>query len=78
MLLISVDTNKAEVADAALHVGATIVNDVSALRLDPMMARVVKTNDCAVILMHSRGTVSEMASYEHADYDDDPVGTVVK
>ncbi|HEY4954506.1 MAG TPA: dihydropteroate synthase [Gemmatimonadaceae bacterium] len=76
-LLISVDTNKAEVAEAALHVGATMVNDVSALRLDPMMARVVKKNDCAVILMHSRGPVSEMATYEHAEYGDDPVGTIV-
>ncbi len=76
-LLISVDTNKAEVAEAALHVGATIVNDVSALRLDPMMARVVKRNDCAVILMHSRGRVSEMATYEHAEYGDDPAGTII-
>jgi len=76
-VIISVDTNKAEVAEAALHVGASIVNDVSALRLDPMMSRVVRNNDCAVILMHSRGTVSEMATYEHAEYDDDPVGTIV-
>jgi len=76
-VLISVDTNKAEVAEAALQVGASIVNDVSALRLDPMMSRVVRNNDCAVILMHSRGTVSEMATYEHAEYDDDPVGTIV-
>jgi dihydropteroate synthase len=77
-LLISVDTNKAEVAEAAIHVGATIVNDVSALRLDPMMARVLQRNDCAVILMHSRGRVSEMASYEHASYGMDPVGTIVR
>jgi dihydropteroate synthase len=77
-LIISVDTNKAEVAAAALHVGATIVNDVSALRLDPMMARVVKGNDCAVILMHSRGRVSEMATYEHAEYGDDPAGTIIR
>ena len=75
--IVSVDTNKAEVAEAALHVGASIVNDVSALRLDPMMSRVVRNNDCAVILMHSRGTVSDMATYEHAEYDDDPVGTIV-
>jgi len=76
-LLISVDTNKAEVAEAALDVGASIINDVSALRLDPMMARVVSRNDCAVILMHSRGRVSEMAGYEHATYGNDPVGGVV-
>jgi dihydropteroate synthase len=76
-LPISVDTNKAEVAEAALHLGATIVNDVSALRLDPLMARVVAKNDCAVVLMHSRGRVSEMASYEHANYPADVVGTIV-
>ncbi|MEP6905542.1 MAG: dihydropteroate synthase [Gemmatimonadales bacterium] len=75
--VISVDTNKAEVAEAALLVGASIVNDVSALRLDPLMPRVVRNSDCAVILMHSRGSVSEIASYEHAEYDDDPVGTIV-
>ncbi len=76
-LPISVDTNKAEVAAAAIDVGATIVNDVSALRLDPMMTRVVTRTDCAVILMHSRGRVAEMASYEHATYDNDPVATIV-
>jgi dihydropteroate synthase len=76
-LPISVDTNKAEVAAAALLVGATIVNDVSALRLDPLMARVVRWSDCGVILMHSRGDVPEMASYDHATYGDEPVVTIV-
>lgn len=76
-LPISVDTNKAEVAEAALQIGATIVNDVSALRLDPMMTRVVQRSDCAVILMHSRGRLSEMATYEHATYGNDPVGGIV-
>jgi len=76
-LPISVDTNKAEVAEAALHVGATMVNDVSALRLDPLMARVIAKNDCAIVLMHSRGRVSEMATYEHANYGADPVAEIV-
>jgi dihydropteroate synthase len=76
-LTISVDTNKAEVAETALHVGATMVNDVSALRLDEMMARVIAKNDCAVVLMHSRGRVSEMASYEHASYGADIVEAIV-
>jgi dihydropteroate synthase len=61
----------------AIHVGATIINDVSALRLDPMMARVIAKNDCGIVLMHSRGRVSEMATYEHANYGGDVVGTVV-
>ncbi|HVD62340.1 MAG TPA: dihydropteroate synthase [Gemmatimonadaceae bacterium] len=76
-LPISVDTNKAEVAETALHVGATMINDVSAMRLDPLMSRVVAKNDCAIVLMHSRGPVSEMASYEHANYGGDVVGTIV-
>jgi dihydropteroate synthase len=76
-LPISVDTNKAEVAETAIHVGATIINDVSALRLDPMMARVIAKNDCGIVLMHSRGRVQEMATYEHANYGSDVVGTVV-
>lgn len=76
-LPISVDTNKAEVAETALHVGATMINDVSAMRLDSMMGRVVAKNDCAIVLMHSRGRVSEMATYEHAEYGADVVGTIV-
>lgn len=51
---ISVDTDKAEVAGLALEAGASIVNDVSALRNDPgMMAQAVKAD--AVILMHRGG-----------------------
>jgi len=42
-LLVSIDTVKADVARAALDAGAAIVNDVSALRLDPAMAAVVAT-----------------------------------
>jgi dihydropteroate synthase len=76
-LPISVDTYKAEVAETALHVGATMVNDVSALRLDPLMARVVAKNDCAVTLMHSRGRAGELASYDHANYGHDVVATIV-
>jgi dihydropteroate synthase len=76
-IMISVDTNKAEVAEAALHVGANLVNDVSALRLDRMMVRVVAKNDCGVVLMHSRGSVAEMASYDHASYETDAVSEIV-
>ena len=48
--------------------GARIVNDVSGLRLDPAMASVCATTDVGVVVMHSRGGVSTMATYEHADY----------
>jgi dihydropteroate synthase len=51
---ISVDTYKAEVARQALAVGAVLVNDVWALRMDPNMARVVAEAGAAVVLMHNR------------------------
>jgi dihydropteroate synthase len=68
-LPISVDTVKADVAEAALAAGADIVNDVSGLRLDKRMADVCAKSGAGVIVMHSRGTVSDMSTYEHAHYD---------
>jgi dihydropteroate synthase len=76
-LLISVDTVKSSVARAALAAGAAAINDVSAFRLDPSMGAVVAGARAGVILMHSRGTVSDMASMDHADYGADVVGTVL-
>lgn len=52
---ISVDTQSAAVARAAIETGAEIINDISALRHDPEMARVVKSSRVPVILMHMRG-----------------------
>jgi dihydropteroate synthase len=74
---ISIDTVKSEVASAALAEGASIVNDVSGMSLDPDMPRVCAEAGCNVVLMHSRGTVGEMASYEMATYGRDPVGEVL-
>jgi dihydropteroate synthase len=74
---ISIDTVKAEVARAALSEGASIVNDVSGMSLDPKMPEVCAEAGCNVVLMHSRGTVADMASYENAVYGDDPVGEIV-
>jgi dihydropteroate synthase len=74
---ISVDTTKAVVATAALEAGASIVNDVSAFRLDAGMARVCAAAGAGVVLMHSRGDVATMATYAHATYGDDPVGEVI-
>ena len=76
-LVISIDTVKSSVARASLNAGAAVVNDVSALRLDPDMAAVVASAAAGVILMHSRGSVLEIASYEHADYAGDVVGRVI-
>ena len=57
---ISIDSSKAEVAKRALHAGAVIVNDISALRADDQMAKVVATAGCPVILMHMQGTPADM------------------
>ncbi len=76
-LLISIDTVKASVARAALDAGAAIVNDVSAFRLDPGMAAAVAAAEAGIILMHSRGSILEVASYRHADYAGDVVGGVL-
>jgi dihydropteroate synthase len=73
---LSVDTVKSTVADAVLAEGAWIVNDVSGLRLDVELGAVVARHGAGLVLMHSRGSVDRMASYELADYDGDPVGGV--
>lgn len=57
---ISIDTSKAVVAAAALKAGASIVNDVTALRGDPAMAEVVRDSGAGLILMHMRGTPQTM------------------
>ncbi len=57
---ISIDTMKAGVAREALQAGATIINDVSALRHDPLMLELVKQTDVEVIIMHMKGTPSTM------------------
>jgi dihydropteroate synthase len=67
---VSVDTVKADVAAAALDGGAVIVNDVSGFRLDPGMAAVCAAAGAGVVLMHSRGSVADMATYARADYRD--------
>jgi dihydropteroate synthase len=53
-VIISVDTYKAAVAEAALNAGAHWVNDVWGLRADPAMAEVVARFQAPVVLMHNR------------------------
>jgi dihydropteroate synthase len=53
-MLLSIDTYKASVAEAALEAGAHIVNDVWGLRADPELGAVVKRYNVPVILMHNR------------------------
>lgn len=65
---ISVDTWKAEVAEAAIAAGATIVNDISGFALDPRLAAVVARTGVSCVLMHMRGTPQTMQ--EHTQYAD--------
>lgn len=65
---ISIDTYKAAVARDALAAGATIINDISALRFDPDMAPLAVEYQAPVILMHMQGTPRDMQRQPH--YDD--------
>ncbi|HLW44554.1 MAG TPA: dihydropteroate synthase, partial [Candidatus Acidoferrales bacterium] len=56
----SVDTRRAEVAQAALAAGAEILNDVSGLRMDPRLGEVARHARAPLILMHMRGTPQTM------------------
>jgi len=67
-VLVSVDTSRARVAEAALAAGAAVVNDVSGGLADPDMARVVRDAHCPWVLMHWRGHSREMR--ELATYTD--------
>lgn len=67
-IAISIDTRKSDVARAALQAGADIVNDVSALRYDRELAKVVARSGVPVVLMHMRGEPSNMQQF--ANYDD--------
>lgn len=60
---LSIDTTKAEVARHAIHAGARIVNDISALRGDPDMAPLVARTGVTVILMHMQGEPASMQSH---------------
>ncbi len=57
---ISIDTQKAKVAEAAAAAGAEIVNDISGLRADPGIAEVARKHKLPLILMHIRGTPRTM------------------
>ena len=54
-LPVSIDTSRAEVARQALALGASMVNDVTALRRDPELVEVVAGSDAALCLMHMQG-----------------------
>lgn len=58
--LISIDTYKAKVAEAAFKAGANILNDVWALRADPELASVAGAFNVPVILMHNRSNPASL------------------
>jgi len=57
---ISIDTWKSSVADAALHAGAEIINDISGLTFDAEMGATVARHKAGLVLMHTRGKPQQM------------------
>lgn len=53
--VVSIDTSKAPVAEAAIAAGACIINDVTGLKADPGMARVAAAGKAGLVLMHMKG-----------------------
>ena len=76
-VLISIDTYKAKVADAAIQAGANIINDVWGFRADSELASVAAKHKVPVILMHNRSNPVSVevreklgGTYIGAEYDD--------
>lgn len=76
-LPISVDTYRANVAEAALAAGANWINDVWGFRMDPRIAQVAAQANCPVVLMHNRSKPKDVAQekrlggrYVGIEYDD--------
>ena len=67
-VLISIDTTKAEVAKAAIEAGAGMVNDISGLRGDKNMAKVVAEKKVPICIMHIKGTPGNMQ--DNPEYTD--------
>jgi dihydroneopterin aldolase/2-amino-4-hydroxy-6-hydroxymethyldihydropteridine diphosphokinase/dihydropteroate synthase len=69
---ISIDTYRADVAEAALAAGADIINDISAGMLDPRMFEVAAKYNAPIILNHTRGTPQTMNSFAQYTVVDRP------
>ena len=67
---VSIDTSKGAVAEAALAAGASLVNDVSAFRADPLMAGLVADSGAECCLMHMLGSPRTMQRAGGPQYDD--------
>jgi dihydropteroate synthase len=57
---ISIDTTKSEVANQALEIGASIINDISAMEFDKSMVDIALKFDCPIVLMHMKGIPKNM------------------
>lgn len=76
-MILSVDTSKAEVAEACLQAGADWINDIWGLMADPRLAQVIAAHQAVVVLMHNRSrsqAVRDLGglgrSYAGASYGD--------
>jgi len=65
---ISIDTRKAEVAQAAIAAGAGLINDVAAFTYDPALSELAASTDTPVCLMHAQGVPKTMQ--DAPDYAD--------
>ncbi len=72
---VSVDTYKAEVAERAFEHGAEIINDPSALTMEPQLARMVSNHDAGLVLNHMRGRPETWAKLGPMP---DPMGTILR
>ncbi len=72
--MLSIDTSKAAVAEAALRAGAGMVNDISGLTFDEKMADTVAKFDASVVIMHIQGTPRTM---QLAPRYDDLMGEII-
>ena len=70
---VSIDTSNPRVADLAAQLGVSVINDASCMRDGDELARVAASNDMDMILMHTRGPMTEMhgfSSGSDSDYSD--------
>jgi dihydropteroate synthase len=66
--LLSIDTYRSGVAEAAIEQGARMINDIYAGRFDPAIFHIASKNDCPLVLMHMQGTPANMQ--QAPKYDD--------
>ena len=62
---VSIDTSKATIAQAAVELGAEIINDVTALAGDPHMLEVARRSGAGICIMHMQGTPATMQEHPH-------------